>query len=320
QGKPRDEVQVRAAQVRGELRTEDDVGKPFADRINVALIDVDVALRAKKWEDARKQVEQAEELITKWRKYRDDWRRQLDFGKTLLVKIGEAEGKGLQGGENVYLRTLRRNLEDAESLSPDAKSPAELRDKLDKINSDFAKYQAARGRLDELGKKLDGLDAEAQPEWRERLRRLQARLEALTPESAGDYDKLQTDIADASTELQAELPGAKSFGLFGAKGADESPFIQLHLNAPDLLSRELEADSRAARAGWNLRWSSRLLVVLSLALLVGAGYAQLYESKPTFGANFWADYVGLFAWGFGVEASRAAVADWLKGFNLSLWK
>ena len=62
------------------------------------------------------------------------------------------------------------------------------------------------------------------------------------------------------------------------------------------------------------------LIVVSLILLVGAGYIQLYESKPTFGANCWADYFGLFVWGFGVEASRSAVTDWLKGFNLSLWK
>ncbi|HMZ22082.1 MAG TPA: hypothetical protein PLD20_29385 [Blastocatellia bacterium] len=323
QGKPRDEVQVRAAQLRAELKAETDLGKAFLDRINIALIDLDVALRAQKWEDARKQIEQAEEVIAKWRRHRDDWRRQLDFAESLLKKIGEAKDKSISSGENVYLRVLGRNLEDAIAQAPDVKSPAGLRDKLDGVNSDFAEYQSTRRQLDELAGMLGDLDAQARREWDVRLRRLHALLEAMTPESVESFKQLQTDIAQAGSELQNAQPGVGSFNL-SAKSANEPLFIQLGLNAPGLLltgtDTAVDEATQAERAGRNLLWFSRLLIVVSLILLVGAGYIQLYESKPTFGANCWADYFGLFVWGFGVEASRSAVTDWLKGFNLSLWK
>jgi hypothetical protein len=51
-------------------------------------------------------------------------------------------------------------------------------------------------------------------------------------------------------------------------------------------------------------------------LLAGAGFNELYVQKATFGANMFGDYLVLFAWGFGAEASRDAVTALVRGWGL----
>jgi hypothetical protein len=53
--------------------------------------------------------------------------------------------------------------------------------------------------------------------------------------------------------------------------------------------------------------------VLALTLLVWMGFNELYATSTTFGADGTKDYLALFLWGFGAEATRSAVADLVKG-------
>ncbi|NEP76589.1 MAG: hypothetical protein F6K29_34610 [Okeania sp. SIO2G5] len=45
----------------------------------------------------------------------------------------------------------------------------------------------------------------------------------------------------------------------------------------------------------------------SVIMLASVGFSSLYSDNPTFGANFFADYFSLVAWGFGAEATRDTV-------------
>jgi len=51
-------------------------------------------------------------------------------------------------------------------------------------------------------------------------------------------------------------------------------------------------------------------------LLAGAGFGELYVTRATFGSNAWGDYFSLLAWGFGAEATRAAITDLVRGWGL----
>lgn len=42
-------------------------------------------------------------------------------------------------------------------------------------------------------------------------------------------------------------------------------------------------------------------------MLSAVGFSSLYANNPTFGADFFADYFSLVAWGFGAEATRDTV-------------
>ena len=88
-------------------------------------------------------------------------------------------------------------------------------------------------------------------------------------------------------------------------------------------------DRHIQRMGWTL-WADLIPVGLKQlylreradwagkTLLLGlAGFNELYAAKLTFGANPWADYTTLFAWGFGAEATRAAVTDLVKNWGIT---
>ena len=56
--------------------------------------------------------------------------------------------------------------------------------------------------------------------------------------------------------------------------------------------------------------------IVGWLLLAGAGFNELYMQKATFGANMFGDYLALFAWGFGAEASRDAITALVRGWGL----
>ncbi len=72
----------------------------------------------------------------------------------------------------------------------------------------------------------------------------------------------------------------------------------------------------AEEAGKRLRYFQWASYAVALILLGLAGYNELYVTKATFGANPWADYATLFAWGFGAEATRAAVTDLVRNWEV----
>lgn len=82
------------------------------------------------------------------------------------------------------------------------------------------------------------------------------------------------------------------------------------------LRSRFKRDDSAAEA-WRSRARLHLFrygtYLLALVLLVWLGFNQLYASSPTFGAESTKDYLALFLWGFGAEATRSAVGDFVKG-------
>ncbi len=72
----------------------------------------------------------------------------------------------------------------------------------------------------------------------------------------------------------------------------------------------------AGKASERLRTFGIVAYVVAVVLLGLAGFIELYVDKATFGANAWSDYTALFAWGFGAEATRSAVTDLVRGWDV----
>jgi hypothetical protein len=75
-----------------------------------------------------------------------------------------------------------------------------------------------------------------------------------------------------------------------------------------------------AGAGRRLRWFTWLTYAVAVIFLALAGFVELYNASPDFGANGIGDYFTLLAWGFGAEATRAAIADMVQGWSISTGK
>ena len=99
-----------------------------------------------------------------------------------------------------------------------------------------------------------------------------------------------------------------------ASGSDSAGALlawlsNLHMPTLAELGRDKGPRLRLAAFAWGS-------VILALFLLVLVGFNELYAKNATFGAVWLTDYLGLLAWGFGAEATRASVTSLVQGWGL----
>ena len=244
-----------------------------------------------------------------WRKGRADWLRQFEYSDEVLQLIAEAERRD---GQNGYLTTLRRSIEDAVRNSPVGKGPDELRDKLDAFAGQYRNYAAAHNQLRRMAELWSRLSPEQQESWRKKSVQWQWRLGNLSPTDGAAYQTLRAELAEGLTMLETEVEQHPS-ATFAAKGGAGLTLLGLASNAPDA---QALPDEPGRRAEAKLKWFTWSSYGIALLLLAGAGFLELYINKPTFGASVWADYFGLLVWGFGAEATRASLVGLLKNWSL----
>ena len=133
--------------------------------------------------------------------------------------------------------------------------------------------------------------------------------QAFTAAVEADIKALDGLLAPKATtrgEEEGAPPPATAAAALPAMAAAHVPPLHKQISAGD-----------AAAAESRLRYFAWASYLIALVLLGLAGFNELYAAKLTFGANPWADYTTLFAWGFGAEATRAAVTDLVKNWGIT---
>jgi hypothetical protein len=310
-GRPRDAILVRMGQFRAQMHGAPDLAQTFKQRIEAYLVDVEVALQAENWEEAETAIKRAEAVWTRWRKAPDDWLAQLDYHAQLVGK--------LQDEPNVpYIQALRRELEKVQREASEMEGAHKLRERLDDIAQQINDYVRLQKSLDQLNDLRIQLPADQAKSWGHKAQVFQQRLHALDPDDTQAYQTLQEDIQKGMDALAQET--AKEQGVVKAARGLEAGGLEIGTNLLDLLApppatREI-TDGATTRAGRRLRWFTWVTYAVAVVLLAGAGFGELYISNATFGANAWGDYFALLAWGFGAEASRAAIADIVQSWGV----
>lgn len=313
QGRPRDQVLMRVGQLRAQMRGDADLVEPFQARIEAHLVDVESGLQAENWEGARAAVERAEAVWTRWRKGREDWLAQFAYYAELVESLQKEP-------DAPYIQAVRRVLEDTRREAPEMEGPPKLRKRLDAVARQINRYRRLESQLDELNalrNRLPAEQTEQAEQWRVKTLGFQRRLHDLDPNDEAAYGTLQKEVEEAISELGQQIAQAdrlESAVTFSKGGRDLGAVVR-HLFAPPPAAREIteEATTGAARRLRCFTWASYGIVV---ALLAGAGFGELYVANGTFGANAWGDYFALLAWGFGAEATRAAVTEVVRGWGL----
>ncbi len=379
QGRPRDEILVRLGQLRTQLKGDvklREEGRPFYDRIQAELVDVEVELERREWKSARQALAEAENLSLSWRRGRSDWLVQLEAYQRLLEKIDSLD-------ECRYLSEVRQTALDAYRNIPDLDQPASFRSKLDPLRRYVNQFITLTSRIEdlrllappqahELKQKLfqfdpsedqEGLEAltdevdqalaEARRDHlREMVDQFQTMSEQLSgpeaakwQEAAGEYAAELPEISaqDRSAYLalrsalerdmqqMREMPSGiqevtRSFE--GEAGVSMTPKgmstsgersgaagHSLLSGLPNVRSqsyKELGEDT-----GRRLRWFTWLTYGVAVLFLALSGFVELYAARTDFGARGVGDYFMLLAWGFGAEATRAAVADMVQGWGIT---
>lgn len=322
-GKPRDELLLRIWQLRKQVENNPNLASCFREDIEKSIVDVESTLLAEQWEDARRSLLKAELTLGKWRKEPSEWQKQLDYCQTeLMDKIKH------ETAEIPYLRIVQDGLEGLQKSAPDLKDAQELREQLNQYRSQIERFRRLQALLDQLDvQRSQVTNSASQESFRETALLLRQRLYYLSPtevearsqpDAPSAYEQLRQDIEAAIREQTAEITQAikmASPDLPGneviTRGRLQDAILQFLAPSPDVRA---SASPQETPAKLRLNLFKVFSYIVTLILLAGAGFNQLYITKPTFGASPWSDYLSLLAWGFGAEATRDAVTkvvrDW----------
>ncbi|MFP4394491.1 MAG: hypothetical protein ACLFTI_04425 [Anaerolineales bacterium] len=373
QGRPRDEILVRLGQLRTQLKGDvklREEGKPFHDRIEAELVDVEVELERREWKSARQALAEAEELSLRWRRGRSDWLVQIEAYQALLEKIDELD-------ECRYLREVQQAAQDAYRDLPDLDEPVTFRSKLDPLRRHVNRFLVLNSRIADLR----ALASPRAPELKQKLFQFdptssQEGLQALADEvDQAAVEARREDLQKKVDQLQAlseQIPGpeaakwqekAADYAAQISKVQDQSDYLALHRDIQQvrdalLAIREINVEeggdfSMAPRpkgpvpfsetmreAGYDLlpglpnarpqsytdlgedarkrlHWFTWLTYGVAVLFLALSGFVELYAARADFGARGVGDYFMLLAWGFGAEATRAAVAEMVQGWGIT---
>ena len=298
----------------------DGIGKLFRRRIESELLDVHVALRAADWQTAGTELSAVRILYVTWRKDRANWIAQLTTAESMRARFSSRE--------NAFFRELLARLDASVTAAPTQADAGPLRGELVTLARHEAEYGEADRLLVQMKRLVDQLPAndEAQRAVRDQYAGQPAvyarQLANLHPIADAEYaaayrvlvEGVEGDILAINAALArgASARGAGAPAAMSAAGADlraEADRVVPPLDQP--IDRE-DAEEAAKR----LRWFGWASYGVGLTLLALAGYNELYASKITFGANPWADYAALFAWGFGSEASLSAITGLVKNWEV----
>lgn len=315
-GKPRDELLMRLGMLQTGIHQEDALDEQFRARIESALVDMETALRLEAWPEAQAAIEQAEKYWTRWRKARADWLAQLAYITTLREEITK-----LQATPSQYLQRLEREATTIYRRAPELESPEQLQEQLETVTEQINRYTRLKGMIDQVKQTSNQLLAIERATWWQKARDWLKRLDEIEPGDETEWKALyaaieadQPALAQALVESQETSEDSRSIDT-GSRDLASSSIGRL-FSTPVVAALRLDNHQNAISANWRLLVFKGIGYGLTVVFLAGAGFAELYVGKATFGDNAWGDYLALLVWGFGAEASRSAVVDMLKGWGL----
>ena len=131
------------------------------------------------------------------------------------------------------------------------------------------------------------------------------------------------DLAGKINDLVTEIKRLPTVGMESVENI--SPVFEMSIKdikegvgkltaVPDIAISSIV--TQVASAGARLRIFTALTYAVAVILLALAGFVELYVTRSDFGSKNVADYFGLLAWGFGAEATRAAITDMVKSWGV----
>ena len=317
QGRPRDQLLSALGDSRNRIEADlklasGQPGQDFGALANAAMEDALSALRQGAIDDAQQQAKRATDILDLWQRQRSDWLGVLERRNELLKAIPA-------GHQAAFVLNVR----DAIGNAPHAEIAAALEDGLQKkdwrdyvnaLQTRLEKLRIFKLEYDTLERRIKAAIIAGQTQLNTAL----ATLNELNPvaDEAG-YRSKYAELTETVAAAERAIPPAVA--------ADKRGLAQgqtAEAGAAELLVSLFNMPMSGAELGrspWP-RLRLWLFVIVSFIvgwlLLAGAGFNELYVQKATFGANMFGDYLALFAWGFGAEASRDAITALVRGWGL----
>ncbi|NJL04464.1 MAG: hypothetical protein HC911_06025 [Chloroflexaceae bacterium] len=304
--------------------TQPPMPEPFRAALNEHIFDVTAALNGRDLGTARTALATAEGMYAQWRKQREAWQQQFDH----LDALRET----LAASPFTKQEQFTHQIAELERTAPQASSVADFAKQVAQTQQLAQSYLDQRTALQQLAAQVGTLtDPATQEQWMAAVRALQAEYDKLPLDAkaidqhtafatkvVAQRDQLEQVLLAEQEERRTRSLDAESFEVGGAAMATpKAPAMTLQgieLPPLPLLGAVGSNPSRSAsQATWRLWLAFLLGYGVVLVLLAAGGFAELYAKNAVFGANGWADYLALMAWGFGAETSRVAITGMAGG-------
>lgn len=327
---PRDGLLVDIGRVQAQVDADHElrpnaIGAPFRDRVAIHLTDAGTALRSDELSLAHTHLTRANRVLDVWRRERErwllvlpEWKRERDesaselaaqretpFARNVLTGLESAVDAAIDATAKELEKALGTSFSGARGLQADVQ-------KLDRCVADFVQI------TQEIASVEQALKGVAEPEfsaWKSNLESFRTRLRAMLPVTDEDYPNQRRALRDEIQSAHKTITGLPKV-VPAAPAAAAMPAGAPRPARQWALLSDLVTQSNLFFARLRLRIFAWASYVAAVILLAGTGFGELYVNKATFGAAWWSDYFGLLLWGFGAEATRAAVTEVVRGWGL----
>ena len=299
-GLPKDELLVRVAKLRSEVRS---VSAPevqyFKAQTERALIRLETALSNQDWAQAEASLSEAQTIWDRWLGGQADWIKQIGYLEDLSQEKIDVTHQ--------YGQSVKHQLDKIRRQIATYATPQVLADKLFSVRGQVERYNQGDAWLSKLSDRTANLqDTSISNDWDSRRSSLEDELNALNPEDANSFNTWLEKTKAAYQELEQIFTKQQPKDV---SRSSQQVAIQSLPPVPGVgPAMEISPAVAARRKLIVFRWVSQLAMV---GLISWIGMAELYEAEATFGAAPISDYLGLFIWGFGAEVSRDAIVKTL---------
>lgn len=325
-----DNAYARAADVARLVRDDEALvdpqgpGAPFRLRLRNYLQEAVASIRVALYGRATEALGNADLLWVKWRADRETWLVGLhavtDERKALAAYADPA------APEATHRPALERRLLDCYHHAPDAASATAFRAEAEGVIHASSRYRRIKERLNAATADLNRVvDPATRTELLARLNTLEASWESADPSAADAETRISALAQEVLTGIDALLAEG---GIPAAEAAPEAfPSVSLLERwqerqrreelTQDLLPASLRGRIAAAQLSRRLYATAAGTVVFLGVLLLGL--RETYLDNPIFGADPWADYLGLAAWALGADLARRATQAALTSALAGRW-
>lgn len=334
-GRLSDEVTVGLNRLQTQIDRYRHDAKSFAIRAETYIADARAANQAQQLEEAQQAVNQANVVWRKWYRQRTEWDAQFAYHHQLTQDVHQE----LKLYQSPYLQTTSRILDDMLRNTPeDFNDPMELCNGLQEVANqvrDYGQVKIKWNQLKELvSKEFEAIAGADQKKINAEVSDIKQVFETLTPSDTEGIQALKTQLTDL-IDFVKELAHTTVTPSFEAtpnsldERGEQAPkrlvsnltMIPLPSQTPSTHEPEIASTAQGKQpvATWvkeltfwpdadgRLRTFYISSYIGSVVMLSAIGFSSLYADNLTFGADFFADYFSLVAWGFGAEATRDTV-------------
>lgn len=327
-----DEIIIQSDQLQRQTEIEPTLPDSFRVRVENDLRNVLFDLRRTQVEQARTHLASAYTLWEKWRMRPREWvelfdtlGRWYDHADHLLHREGHEQR--LTKAKDEIDRIRRSTLQDEVKYE-------DVRVSLDLMVERLERFLQLRAEVTTLVRNLEQLDEDQRAGLVDQVDGLRSTFASFTIEDDGGaqqlaeaLDPVRNEVLGRFREAGRERDMEEATPPAPPRAAAAEPRSTGALRPVQQLVSAAHWTTAAARSRFRFRFGSARGAIwrrnafnatgytVLMIVLAGSGFHELYSQNPIFGANGFSDYMTLFAWGFGAEATRSSFTQLMSSWG-----